>query len=71
VKFVDPTLVTLACGMFMGSTTTSGTFALRNAVKCPAVSSLVTAMTARRPAAASPRAQSAGRSFGRLPPRPT
>ena len=71
MKFVDPTLVTLVLGMFIGSMRTSGNLARRSAVRCSAVSSLVTAITARRPAAASSRAQTPGTSAGLLPALPT
>ncbi len=64
VKFVEPTLVTSAVGTSSGSMTTSGRSARAKAVRSPAVMSLTTAMTAQRPAAASPRAHAVSRSTG-------
>ena len=59
-KFVEPTLVTGAVGVLSGSMTTSGSRARVSASIARSDSSLVTASTATRPAAASPRAQAAG-----------
>ncbi len=61
-KFVEPTLVTSVCGRFSGSITTSGNCARERAASCPVVSSLVTAISARRPVAARSRAHVPARS---------
>jgi hypothetical protein len=61
VKLVDPTLATSAAGRLTGSMTTSGSRARDSAERSAEVSSSTTAMTARRPAAASSLAQAAGR----------
>ena len=53
VKLVDPTLITRARGMLMGSITTIGRCARASAARSAADTSLTTAITACRPAAAS------------------
>ena len=67
MKFVEPTLITLVRGRLNGSMTTSGIRARDSAVRSEAGSSLVTAITACRPAATSPRTQDPDRAAADLP----
>ena len=56
-KLVEPTLVTRARGMLLGSITTSGRWAWASAARSSAVSAFTTVITAWRPASARSRAQ--------------
>jgi hypothetical protein len=64
---VEPTLMTLVLGRLNGSMTTTGIRARDSADRSEPGSSLVTVITADRPAATSPRTQALDRAAADLP----